>query len=179
MPSVVPESRQDCSDAAAMPSASFRSRRLGVGVLVLILGLDQLSKWWIVSELMTPPQTVTVTPFFNLILVWNRGVSFSLLSHEADLVPYGLAGLSLVIAGWLGRWLWQQPAWRTAVGLGMVIGGALGNVIDRLRFGAVADFLDFHALGWHFATFNVADGGISLGVMLILIDSLFGSSQKP
>ncbi|MDR3518366.1 MAG: signal peptidase II [Azospirillaceae bacterium] len=151
-----------------------RSRfALGLGIAALVVALDQLSKWALLTYVMAPPHTVAVTSFFNLVLAWNRGISFSLMPDGGGLGPYLLSGLALVIAAGLLVWLRGIERVFLAAAIGLVLGGAVGNVIDRLRFGAVTDFLDFHLFGWHWYAFNVADSGISVGVALILIDGLF------
>jgi signal peptidase II len=150
---------------------------LGLAVAALVVILDQVSKWWILS-IMQPPHVIEVTPFFNLVLVWNQGVSFGLFSHEAEIMPYVLSAVALGIAGVLLTWLRRADRWFVALALGMVIGGAIGNIVDRLRFGAVVDFLDVHAMGWHFWVFNIADSGISVGVALLVIDGLFSTPEK-
>lgn len=153
---------------------------------MVALVLDQVSKWWVLSEALpclageTGPRclaqspSIEVLPFFNLTMAWNRGVSFGMFAHEADFMPFVLAGLSLAISAALLAWLRGTDRLGTALCLGAVIGGAVGNTIDRFRFGAVADFLDFHAWGWHWYTFNVADSCIVVGVMLLVVEGLFG-----
>lgn len=151
--------------------------RLGLATAAVWMVLDQLTKWLILDLVMQPPRVIEVTSFFNLVMAWNRGVSFSLFSHEAAVMPYLLSALALAIAGFLLAWLRRVDRPFPAVCLGLVIGGAIGNVIDRLRFGAVADFLDFHLWGYHYPAFNVADMGISVGVLLLVLDSLFGGRR--
>lgn len=153
---------------------AFSLRRLGLSLALLVVVADQISKWWILDVVMNPvPRVVEVTGFFNLVLAWNPGVSFGMFQHDAGVMPYALSGLALLVAAMVGRWLWTAERWTQAAALGLVIGGAVGNVADRLRFGAVCDFLDFHYAGWHFWAFNVADAGISVGVALLIIDGLF------
>lgn len=149
-------------------------RRFGFLLAVIVIVADQASKWWILDVVMNPvPRVVEVTGFFNLVLVWNPGVSFGMFQHESDIMPYLLSGLAFAVAAMVSGWLWKAERWTQAAALGLVIGGALGNIFDRLRFGAVCDFLDFHFAGWHFWAFNIADAGISVGVALLLIDGLF------
>ncbi|PWC34476.1 peptidase A8 [Azospirillum sp. TSO35-2] len=152
---------------------------LGLIVAAAVVVLDQLSKWWILDSVMQPvPHVVEVTPFFNLVLVWNYGVSFGTFASGGALMPYVLSAIAAVIAVCLVFWLRQAERPLVALAIGVIIGGAVGNVIDRLRFGAVVDFLDFHAAGWHFWAFNVADSGISIGVVLLLLDGLFAGREK-
>ena len=147
---------------------------LGLRIAAVSLLLDQVSKWLILNVVDLPAkQVIEITSFFNLAMVWNRGVSFGLFSAESDAGRYALAGFAIAITGFLTVWLKRVESKFLAISLGLVIGGAIGNVIDRLIYGAVADFLDFHALGYHFYTFNVADTAISLGVAMLIFDSLF------
>lgn len=165
--------------AIAEETRNGRFWKLGLLAAVTVVLLDQSTKWWIVNVLMQPvPQVVEVTSFFNLVLAWNRGVSFGTFSGGGDWMPYALTAVAVAIVAVLSTWLWRAERWFVALGLGMVIGGAIGNVADRLRLGAVVDFLDFHAYGWHFWAFNLADSGISVGVALLLIDGLFPGDEK-
>jgi signal peptidase II len=162
----------------AMATGHSRSLiRLGLAVAAIVMVLDQISKWWIITAVMQPPRVIEVTSFFNLVMAWNRGVSFSLFTHDAEFMPYVLVAVALGIVVFLLSWLRRADRAFLAFAIGMVIGGALGNVIDRLRFGAVADFLDFHVLGYHWPAFNVADTAISVGVALIVIDGLCGRHE--
>ena len=158
-----------------------RRGRLRVGLVVsaLILLVDQATKLWIVEAVMDPPRLIPLGPFANLTLVWNRGISFGILGDGA-VGPFLLAGLAFAISLGLVMWLRQAESGLLAVGLGGVIGGAVGNAIDRLHWGAVADFVDLHAAGWHWPAFNVADAAITVGVILVLVDGLFprGNSLK-
>jgi signal peptidase II len=159
------------------------TRRLGLALLALTVLLDQLSKSWVVSYFnihgptMGVPQRV-VTPFFNLILTWNRGMSFGLFNRESPWNTALFSVLAAVIVTGLLVWLWRTDSALVAAGIGLVAGGAVGNVIDRLRLGAVTDFLDFHWNDWHFATFNLADSGITVGVGLLLLDALLNRREK-
>lgn len=150
-----------------------RSLMLGFSAAALVAGSDQLTKWWIVSVVMQPPQVIPLTPFFNLVLGWNRGVSFGILNTDSPVAPWLLVLLAGAIVVVLSIWLAKAETRFIAIALGSVIGGAVGNVADRLRYGAVADFLDFHAFGYHWPAFNVADSAISLGAAALILDSLF------
>jgi signal peptidase II len=143
--------------------------RPGLAIAGLVVVLDQLTKWAILTSL---DRTIALTPFFNLVVVWNRGVSFGMFDSSGRLGPWVLSGLALAVVVLLLGWLRRVDHPLTAVGLGLIIGGATGNVIDRVRFGAVIDFLDFHALGWHWPAFNVADSAIFFGAVLLLVDGL-------
>jgi len=152
-------------------------RRLGLSLAALVIVLDQLLKWWIRTVVMDPPREIEVTSFFNLVMAWNRGISFSLFRSDWAAGPYVWAGLAVVVAVALGWWLGRVRHTLTAVALGLVIGGALGNAIDRLRLGAVADFLDFHWQGWHWPAFNLADSAISVGIVLLVAPGLFAARE--
>ena len=173
-------------------------------VILLIFVADQVSKWWIVERVMKPaalPKTVDasampflqwlttaqdqmvfvklhVLPFFNLVMVWNKGVSFGMLNQTGDHGPLLLTAVTLLITLGFGVWLARAKNPTLCLALSLIIGGALGNVIDRIRFGAVADFLDFHAFGVHFPAFNLADSSICIGIALLLVHSLF-FDRKP
>ncbi len=128
---------------------------------------------------MQPPRSIPITPFFNLVMGWNRGVSFGLLSDVNSWTVWVLPIVVVAITAALLVWLWRADrAWQ-AVALGLVVGGALGNLLDRLRFGAVADFLDVHVAGYHWPAFNVADSGITVGAVMLVIDALFGPREHP
>ena len=146
----------------------------GLMVTALVTVLDQLCKWAMLEIVMGPPRIIPITSFFNLVLVWNRGVSFGFLGGaSSQWIPWLLTVLALAIIATLGWWLRRAANRLMVLALGLVMGGALGNVIDRLRFGAVMDFLDFHAAGLHWPAFNVADSAITVGATLILYDAFF------
>ena len=153
--------------------------RKGLGLAALVLLIDQASKWWIVSSVMDPPRVIEVTPFFNLVIAWNQGVSFGMLNSGGWLSQWGLPlGTAAIILG-LGVWLYRADRPVTVLGLGLVIGGALGNLIDRIRFGAVVDFLDFHWAAYHWPAFNAADSAITLGAVALVLEALFEGREKP
>lgn len=147
--------------------------RLGITLALATLALDQASKWWILYEVMQPPRAIEVTSFFNLVLAWNRGVSFGMFSSASTYGPLLLTGLALAIVLALGVWLYKAETRVSALALGLIIGGAIGNVVDRVQFGAVVDFLDFHLMGYHWPAFNVADAGICVGAVMLILESLF------
>lgn len=138
---------------------------LAVGVIAL----DQLSKFWILTHFQLM-ESVPVSSFFNLVLVFNSGAAFSFLADAGGWQKWFFILLALGIAGWLLVMLRQHAHERLLpAALALVLGGALGNVIDRLRFDAVVDFLDFHLAGYHWPAFNIADSAISVGVVLMLL----------
>jgi lipoprotein signal peptidase len=109
-------------------------------------------------------------------MVWNRGVTFGMFAGDEAWTQIALGAVALVIAAILLRWMARAETRGIALALGAIIGGAVGNVIDRVRFGAVADFLDAHAWGWHWYVFNIADAAIVLGVVTLVADALFRPS---
>lgn len=155
-------------------------RRLGLGLALIVAVLDQASKWVIVDRVMDPPRFIEVTPFFNLVLVWNRGVSFGMLNSGSPYLAWGLSAVAILIVLGLLFWLYRVRHRLVAVAIGLIMGGAVGNVIDRIfrEQRAVADFLDFHALGYHFPAFNLADSAITVGVMVLLYDALFHGPES-
>lgn len=169
-----------------------------IGFLVfgaVMLVLDQISKWAITEHTIKPALEISerygffewyanasgrlpfaqieILPFFNLVMVWNKGVSFGMFTQDTALGSWLLVALSVIITIWFTVWLlFTRSKWQS-IAIAMVIGGAIGNAIDRIRFGGVIDFLDFHAFGWHYPAFNVADSCIVLGVFMLMIYALF------
>lgn len=142
---------------------------LGLSLAALVLIADQATKLVVLANLDGP---VEVTPFFNLVRVWNPGVSFGLFGTAGPSAAWVLSGLALAVVVGLTVWLSRTAEKPVAIGLGLVIGGALGNVVDRIRFGAVFDFLDVHAFGFHWPAFNLADAAIVVGAAVLLVDGL-------
>ena len=153
----------------------------GLAAAALVLGLDQGTKWWILEIVMQPPRVIPMTPFFNLVLGWNRGVSFGLFNSDSALNLWLLPFVALAIVVALLIWLSRVDGLLLGYAIGMVIGGAIGNVVDRLFRDqrAVADFLDLHLAGYHWPAFNLADTGITVGAAILIIDSLFMKPEKP
>ena len=141
--------------------------RFALAVAVAILLVDQLSKAWLIELLMARSAGLELTPFFNLVMVWNPGVSFGLFG-AADLGPWPFVALGGLIVVGLAVWLWRVENRLLGIAIGAVIGGAIGNMVDRVRYGAVADFFDFHLMGYHWPAFNVADSAIVVGVGAIV-----------
>lgn len=153
--------------------------RLGMLIIVAILAADQATKLAAVAALWEPPRVVEVFGFLNFVPVENRGVSFGLLQGAGDLGRWLIAALSLAVSVALWIWLRRQQKWLPAVGIALIIGGALGNLIDRLRQGWVIDFIDIHAGTWHWPAFNIADAAITVGVVILLIDGLLRPAKRP
>jgi len=145
----------------------------GLAISGVIVILDQVSKWWITDVVMQPPQSIPVLPFFNLVLTYNLGVSFGMFAAGSEAGKWMLVGVAAVITAFLLHWLYRATSGLNIMALGLIIGGAIGNVIDRIVIGGVVDFLDFHAYGYHWPAFNVADTSIFVGAALLIAESLF------
>jgi signal peptidase II len=146
-------------------------RTTGIVVAILVVLADQASKTWILDLVSRhQPPVIRIAGFFNLVKVWNTGVSFGLFQEATSLRSLILIGVAVAVMLWLAIWLWRCRSGFTGMALGGILGGALGNILDRWQHGAVYDFLDFHALGWHWPAFNLADSAIVVGVALLLLD---------
>jgi signal peptidase II len=143
-----------------------------LALAALIVAIDQLTKY-AVSHALAPGERVTLTPFFNLVLVHNPGAAFSFLSEQPGWQRGLFIGIALAACVWIVYLLVRHNRERLfTLALTLVLAGAAGNVIDRILIGAVVDFLDFHALGYHWPAFNVADSAISCGAALLVWDAL-------
>ncbi len=152
---------------------------LGAGTAFFAAAIDQLFKGWMIGVFDAGPvRKMMLAPFFDLVLVWNRGISYGLLKQEADAGRWALVAFSLIAVIALAYWLANVHTRFSAIALGLVIGGALGNAIDRVRFGAVADFFSFHIGGFQWFIFNLADVAIVAGVAGLLYDSLKASHKS-
>lgn len=148
-------------------------RRLGIITGLAVLAADQASKWWILHRVDLPGlRQIVLLPVLNLTMVWNRGVTFGLLTGSGRWNALILSALAIAVVVALGIWLRRAESRLTAIALGAIAGGAVGNIADRLRFGAVVDFIDAHAGAWHWYVFNVADAAIVCGVAALLLDGL-------
>lgn len=141
-------------------------------ITLITLFLDQLSKVW-AYETLPEHQFVPVCPFFNLFLTYNKGVSFSAFTTDKAYGPFVLSGVSCLICMFLIWWLYKEKNKVIRIALAMVLGGAIGNVIDRIRLGAVIDFLDVYYNTYHWPAFNVADSAICCGAFLIFTQLFF------
>ncbi|MFD2263504.1 signal peptidase II [Lacibacterium aquatile] len=141
-------------------------------------GLDQLSKLWML-EWLVERGSVVVLPFFNFSLGYNTGVSFSLFAGNGEGTRWALTGIAILAAIFFSVMAFKTRLWLEAVGYGLMVGGSLGNALDRIRIGAVVDFLDIHGWGWHWPTFNLADSFLFLGVALLLLASAKGRKPEP
>lgn len=176
-----------------------------IDAIIAIFAIDQLSKWGIVEYVIKPgladAETTSVIPFFtwlfqsaerlpfftteltswlNLVMVWNQGVSFGLFNTETTYGPLILTVITSIIAAGFFIWMVVSKSWVQKIALALVVGGAIGNIFDRVRYEAVIDFIDVHAFGYHWPAFNVADSTIVIGVAILMIHTLMsGSAEKP
>lgn len=151
---------------------------IGVYLAVFVALLDQGTKFWILNGILAETTFYRVSSFLNLRLSWNTGVTFGLFADYAKWMPYILIAVTLLILVVLLNWLRRATTIYASLGLGFVMGGAIGNVLDRFRYGAVVDFLDFHIGQYHWYSFNVADSAIVLGVGFLLLENLLENRHK-
>ena len=169
-----------------------------LGLSVFILLFDQISKWAVMEHMIRPalPEErfgvsqgfftwiikagdrlpyveLPQLPFFNIVMVWNKGISFGMFTQSGDLGVWLLVGLSVIVTIWFTAWLFWTHNRFQSLCIALVIGGAIGNAVDRLRFKAVIDFLDFHAFGWHYPAFNIGDSAIVIGIFMLMFYALF------
>lgn len=143
-------------------------KKIGILLALLTVVFDQFSKYTAVKYLFT---SIKINSFLNLSLTYNQGISFGLFKH-LEYSNYIFAAISLLITGMLYSWLKQSTQLKETIALGLIIGGALGNIIDRFRYPGVVDFLEFHWKGYYWPSFNIADSAIFLGVCILLIFSV-------
>jgi signal peptidase II len=152
---------------------------LGLGIAALTVLADQANKVWMLYVYdIGAKGTVTLTPFFDLVLVWNHGISYGLLQQHSDVGRLGLILFAFAASIGLVLWLARATAALTAAAIGLIVGGAVSNAIDRVVYGAVADFFSFHAFGFEWYVFNIADTAIVAGVAGLLYESLFRGHKK-
>jgi signal peptidase II len=155
------------------PGGVTRLQASGALMAVLVFAADQASKYWILHVFDLPALgSVAVLPVFNLSMVWNQGVTFGLLHATGAAGPWILAVAALAVVVLLGLWLRRAERLMVALALGAILGGALGNVLDRLRYGAVVDFLHFHLGAYSWYVFNVGDAAIVCGVAALVLDGM-------
>ena len=144
-----------------------------------MLAADQASKWWILNSIDLPEVgQVVVLPVLNLTFVRNYGVTFGLLAGFGQWSYLLLAAVALAVVAALGIWLRRAESRLVATALGAIVGGALSNIIDRLRFGYVVDFIHAHVGGWSWYVFNLADAAIVCGVAALVLDSLLPRARR-
>lgn len=148
------------------------------GLAALVIVLDQISKW-IVLDTIRYGETIYVAPFWNWVLTFNPGAAFSFLADQPGWQRWFFTLLALAVSTWIALELKKHPEQRVqSIALALIMGGALGNVVDRIRFGAVVDFIQWHAAGWYWPAFNIADSAITLGAVLMVFSSLTAANRK-
>lgn len=150
-------------------------------LVLFVIGVDQISKAWVLYDLMNPPSVISVFSFLDIVLAWNKGIGFGLLKAHSVWGMFGLIIMAIGISTVLGIWLWRTTDKFLLISLSMIIGGAIGNIIDRLRFGAVVDFIYVHVyiFGYHFPAFNIADSAITIGVCLLFLENYVRKKSDP
>jgi len=182
------------TDKAPQPKKPPAQAVFNIAVIAFVIICDQITKWMVTEMIIRPenggksidfitwittlPTKVSyaqfeVLPFYNIVMVWNYGVSFGMFNNQSTENAFLLVGISLVITFMLLVWMFGSASKHAALGLALAIGGAFGNIIDRVRFGAVIDYIDIHAYGFHWPAFNVADSAIVVGIGIVIIHSLF------
>ncbi len=146
--------------------------KIGLLIAAIILICDLVTKQFFQNLLFDPPRSIEILPFLNFTAVWNKGVSFGLMSG-AEI--WHLLAIATAITGVILYWLWQAHDRWTAGGCGLILGGAIGNIYDRIQFGAVRDFFDFYVGQYHWPAFNIADSAVFIGVIFLL----FSSAKRP
>jgi signal peptidase II len=157
-----------------------RNRRLGLAIVLAVFLSDQASKLWLLFVArLAENGPFAITPFMDIVLAWNRGVSYGLFQQDGEVGRWALVVISVVAAIWLSNWMWREPRRLTVASLALIVGGALGNAVDRAVYGAVVDFVHLHygEFGWYI--FNVADVAIVVGVVGLLYESLPSRADKP
>jgi lipoprotein signal peptidase len=151
----------------------------GLFTAIIVLAADQASKWWILNGLhLQDVGQIVLLPVLNFTMVWNRGVTFGLLTGDSAAAHFLLAAFALAVVVVLGVWLARTTRLAIAIPVGAIAGGALGNVADRLHYGAVVDFIQAHAFGYSWYVFNVADAAIVCGVAALVIDNLLPGGSE-
>lgn len=153
-------------------TAPTAPRRLGLIAAAVVLILDQAIKYWVTQVLQLPTRGgfgIEITPFFNLTFTQNFGVSMGFFHADSALMRWALVVMTMAIATFVAVWMWRERRREDIVALGLVLGGALGNILDRVRLGYVVDYADLHIGSWRpFLIFNLADAAITVGVLILL-----------
>src|SRR3954468_17764093 len=168
------------AERTQVPDPLRANRTLGLGVALGILAVDQAVKW-IVTNLLQLPERLTVPwlPFFQLNWVPNHGVSMGFLTANGEVQRWLLVGLTAAISIFVAAWLWREKRRDDTIALALVLGGALGNILDRVRLGYVVDYADLHFGEWRpFLVFNLGDAAITIGVLLLLVRALLTRERK-
>ena len=143
-------------------------RRPALIIALVVLAADLVTKQVMLGWIFEPPRRVAVLPFLDFVPVWNPGISFGMLSDGGSAMPFLLSALAFAVAVWM---VWKSPGFRPSerLGAGLIAGGAVGNAIDRIRFGKVVDFIDVYVQTWHWPAFNIADAGITVGAAIWIV----------
>ncbi len=159
----------------------MRERTFGFSIALIVFALDQLTKWVVAGPLrLREVAQITILPIFNLTWTENRGISLGLLTADGNTGRWLLVGMTAIIAGGIAWWITHEHKRGDQLALGMVLGGALGNILDRVRFGYVVDFADLHFNDFRpFLVFNVADAAISIGVVILLLRAFLARPKAP
>ncbi len=150
----------------------------GMIAAALVFFLDQASKLYVMENLLNGRGIIMVNDYFNIVSAWNTGVSFSMFDNQGTAGMIALSLVAMGIVAYLLFWLYHERNRLIQISLGFIIGGALGNVLDRIRLGAVFDFLDVHIDGSHWPAFNAADSFICIGAFLIVAQGLWGKKAE-
>jgi signal peptidase II len=158
-----------------------KSRSTALGAAIIVFLADQLSKWLVIDQLqLQSVRQIAILPIFNLTWTENRGISLGLLTADGNTGRWLLVGMTAIIAGGIAWWITHEHKRGDQLALGMVLGGALGNILDRVRFGYVVDFADLHFNDFRpFLVFNVADAAISIGVVILLLRAFLARPKAP
>lgn len=166
------------SDDLPLPKGPSLFRQ-GLWLAAIVFLLDQASKIWVIDGIdLEAKGNIDVLPFFSLTWVLNRGVSMGMFQASSDVMRWGLVGVTLIIAVMVVIWLRSSKTRIGMIALALVLGGAIGNILDRVRFGGVVDFIRLHAFDYSFYVFNVADSAITIGVGLLLIEAFLSPSEQ-
>lgn len=156
-------------------------RKMAVAIALVVLIVDQFVKYWVTGPMGIdyPGAELNLLPVFTLRFVQNFGVSLGLLQAGSEFARWALVAMTAIIATGVAVWIRRERQKPELIGLGLVLGGALGNIVDRVRFGYVVDYADFHVFGYSpFLVFNIADAAISIGVVILLVRALFTPKPK-
>lgn len=155
------------------------ARRLGLATVLVIFIADQVLKCWLLYSVgLAENGPFDLTSFLTIVLAWNRGISYGLFQQGTDLGRWFLVVISFAAAIWLWRWMWRSHDRLTVLSLALIIGGALGNGVDRAVYGAVVDFVHFHWGNFSWYIFNIADVAIVVGVVGLLYESFRPAGEK-
>lgn len=160
--------------------AETSHRRAGFVTAAIVFLADQLAKWAVIGPIgLEAKGAITLLPIFDLKWVENYGISMGFLIAGSNAERWALVALTALISIGVSVWMWREKLRGDVMALGLVLGGALGNILDRVRFGHVVDFLDLHFGDWHpFLVFNVADAAITIGVLLLVLRAVLTREKK-